>query len=201
MSGLTDRQLTSCENLGSARRREGTGPRAENTAGCELIDLANGPEFLATVARWHYSEWGSLRPYDSVAFREKQLSGHLGSTSFPMTLVALRDSRPVGAVSVASGRYRGRGKARHWLTNLYVLPPHRRLGIGTHLMSRAVFEAGRKGVSELYLVAHCGGDFYLRRGWKCFSTKQEASGAIQILLILPPGSSATAGEGTTPPSR
>ena len=50
--------------------------------------LADRPDFIPTLARWHHEEWADLRPGDSVEARILRLQGSRGRGRIPLTVIA-----------------------------------------------------------------------------------------------------------------
>ena len=50
-----------------------------------------------------------------------------------------------------------------------MIPPWRRLGVGSRLCSTAVFHARRLGLPAIHLYTHENEPFYRRRGWRKLS--------------------------------
>lgn len=62
--------------------------------------LANHPEFIRTIATWHFQEWGSIKPEKTVEWRIENLQKQLNPQSIPLTFVAIAESLPVGSASL-----------------------------------------------------------------------------------------------------
>jgi phosphoglycolate phosphatase-like HAD superfamily hydrolase len=59
--------------------------------------LADRPEFIPTLAEWHFREWAYLRPGDSVANRIRLLHERSGRVELPVTFVASSGSELLGS--------------------------------------------------------------------------------------------------------
>ena len=51
--------------------------------------LADHPDRLETLARWHHEEWHHLNPGDTVENRRARMRAHLAKRQIPTTFVAL----------------------------------------------------------------------------------------------------------------
>jgi predicted N-acetyltransferase YhbS len=131
--------------------------------------LANHPEWIRVLARWHFDEWKHLFPEWTIETVEEELSGHLDSIRIPATLVAVENSEPIGSASLIEKDLPGWEHLTPWLASLYVRPDRRRRGIGRMLVRQAVAEARRLGVGILYLFTPGQRDFYLDLGWNVVS--------------------------------
>jgi GNAT superfamily N-acetyltransferase len=127
--------------------------------------LSDRPEFLATLAQWHYQEWSALRPGDSVEARIVRLQGWCGRGQIPLTVIALSDNGLLGSASLIEHDMDDRLELTPWLAGVFVAPEHRRRGIGTALVRRVMAEAMELQVSKLYLYTVDSPGFYDGLGW------------------------------------
>jgi GNAT superfamily N-acetyltransferase len=127
--------------------------------------LADRPEFIPTLARWHYHEWANLRPGDSVEARILRLQGWCGPWRVPLTVIALSDDELLGSASLIEHDMDSRLELTPWLAGVFVAPQHRRKGIGAALVRRILDEAAVLHVSMLYLYTVESTAFYANLGW------------------------------------
>ena len=59
--------------------------------------LADRPEFVPTLAEWHFREWAYLRPGDSVANRIRLLRERSGRRELPITFIASSGAELLGS--------------------------------------------------------------------------------------------------------
>ena len=64
--------------------------------------LADFPDFLETLARWHHEEWHHLNPGDTVEKRQARMRAHLVKRQIPTTFVALDGDTLLGSACLAS---------------------------------------------------------------------------------------------------
>ena len=127
--------------------------------------LADRREFITTVARWLYEEWGHLRSHETIDDRVKRVDRACGHQQIPTTFVAIQDNKPVGIASLVKHDILTRPELSPWLAGVFVPREHRRRGIGAALVERVVAEARSLGVPRLYLYTPGSGILYLRLGW------------------------------------
>ena len=108
--------------------------------------LADRPEFIPTLARWHHEEWADLRPGDSV-------------------VIATLENELLGSASLIEHDMDSRLDLTPWLAGVFVAPQHRRKGIGTALVRRVLEEATPLPLSKLYLYTVDSTAFYTNLGW------------------------------------
>lgn len=130
-----------------------------------LAYLADHPEFITTLARWHHAQWHYLDRDSSVEARIANFQAHLGRGQVPATFVALEGSTLLGSASLIAHDMDTRPDLTPWLACVYVAPAHRRRGIGTALVQRVAQEAKALGVETLYLFTPDKRAFYEHRGW------------------------------------
>jgi GNAT superfamily N-acetyltransferase len=127
--------------------------------------LADRPQFIPTVARWHHAEWGHLRPGETVEDRAARVERACGHREIPTTFVAVDGGEPVGCASLIEHDMLTRPELSPWLAGVFVLPEHRKRGIGAALVKRVIQEARALGTPRLYLYTSGFGALYLRLGW------------------------------------
>ncbi|HEV2318184.1 MAG TPA: GNAT family N-acetyltransferase [Verrucomicrobiae bacterium] len=130
--------------------------------------LADHPEFISTVARWHHEEWSYLRPGDTVEARTIRLRAESGRGEIPTVFIACSNGTPLGSAMLIAHDMDTRMDLSPWLAGVFVAPEHRRRGIGRALVRRVVECAGELGVGRLYLFTPSAEQMYLRLGWSSF---------------------------------
>ena len=68
-----------------------------------------------------------------------------------------------------------------WLASVYVLPSHRKRGIGAALCRRVAHEARRFGFGRLYLITYDKEDFYKGLGWKEIQRTQYRKDKVTVM--------------------
>ncbi len=113
--------------------------------------LFGHPEHVPLVAGWIYDEFWRDKPGYSVEVFEGLLRQAGDPDRIPLSLLALADGAPAGTVNLVHSDSQRRPDLHPWLAALFVAPAHRGRGIGGALCRALVAEAGRLGVSDLYL--------------------------------------------------
>jgi GNAT superfamily N-acetyltransferase len=142
----------------------GAGPSGP-TDSIRIEYLADRPEFIPTLARWHYQEWGSDRPDDSAENRIALLNERIGRDHLPLTFVALKADELVGSASLIEHDIDNRQELTPWLASVFVAPEQRRRGIGGALVRRIVDETATLGIPRIYLYTYKSVPFYSTLGW------------------------------------
>ena len=127
--------------------------------------LADRREFIPVVARWLHTEWGHLRPGETVEDRAARVECDCGHCEVPTTFIALGGDQLLGSASLVEHDMDIRPKLSPWLSGVFVAPEHRRRGIGAALVERVVQEARALGTPRLYLYTPGSGALYFRLGW------------------------------------
>lgn len=143
--------------------------------------LSNHPEWIGTLAGWHFAEWQHLYPewtLDSVA---AELALHRDPNRVPTTLVAVEDGVPVGSVSLIEKDLSGWDHLTPWLASLYVLEDRRGRGLGRLLVARVVDEARRFGIPSLYLFMPKHRAFYASLGWTELAVADAAGERVTVM--------------------
>jgi predicted N-acetyltransferase YhbS len=127
--------------------------------------LADRPEFIPTLAEWHFREWAYLRPGDSVANRVRLLHERSGRRDLPITFVASSGAQLLGSAMLIHHEMDSRPQFTPWLAGVFVAPAHRRCGIGRALAEHVVGQAATLGFSTVYLFTPSAEGFFSRLGW------------------------------------
>jgi predicted N-acetyltransferase YhbS len=129
----------------------------------EIAHLFQHPEHVHEVARWIHEEWWRDKPGHTVETMATRLREAKDRNGVPLSLVALRAEGPVGTVNLVANDNEERPDLAPWLAALLVRPEHRGRGVGSALVRSLVAEAGRLGISRMYLGTDIPG-YYERLG-------------------------------------
>lgn len=131
----------------------------------ELGYLADHPEAVAPLARWHHAEWGSLVRDWPLSLAEEELRHHVERRALPTTIVAWLDGALAGSASLLVEDMPDFPPLSPWLGSVYVAPWARGRGIGRRLVERVTAEARSLGVRTLYLFTTEARAYYEALGW------------------------------------
>ena len=143
--------------------------------------LADRPEFIPTLARWHYEEWANLRSGDSVEARILRLQGSCGRGRIPLTVIAILENELLGSASLIEHDMDSRLDLTPWLAGVFVAPQHRRRGIGAALVRRIMEEATPLPLSKLYLYTVDSTVFYAHLGWSLVEKARYRENYVSIM--------------------
>lgn len=149
--------------------------------------LADRPAFVPTVAEWQHRQWGHLTPGSSLDQRIAHLSRSMGRDAIPITFVAVAEDAPRGCASLIHHDLTTRMELSPWLASVYVDPEHRKQGIGSGLVRRAMEKAGELGVERLYLITPDQERFYRRLGWSSLEWTNYRGENVVIMECTPNG--------------
>lgn len=127
--------------------------------------LADHPEHVDTLARWHYEQWRTFIPEWSFEDARRELASHTARVAIPTTLVALADDEVIGSASLVVEDLPEWRRFSPWVASVFVAPGWRGRGVATRLVDRATRVAADAGTTTLYLLTEDKADFYRRRGW------------------------------------
>jgi predicted N-acetyltransferase YhbS len=127
--------------------------------------LADRPEFIPTLAEWHFREWAYLRPNDSVANRIELLRERSGRAELPITFVASSGAELTGSAMLMHHEMDTRPQYTPWLAGVFVAPAQRQRGIGRALTQHVISEAAARGFRTLYLFTPSAEAFFSHLGW------------------------------------
>lgn len=152
--------------------------------------LADTPELIPVVAGWQHAEWGNFVGTRTLQQRQERLQQHLQRNAMPTTFVAWLNGEPVGSASLIANDMPALSAWIPWLSALYVLPEHRRQGIGSKLVERVAAEAVTLGYPRIYLYTLDQMSFYAARGWQMSHVRHYRAHNMTVmardLIINPP---------------
>jgi GNAT superfamily N-acetyltransferase len=146
-----------------------------------FVPLLDRAEFIPLVAQWNWDEWGELLPERSAAEYADYLRREMRRDGIPIAYLALDDGLLVGTVSLLPDDLEIRPEITPWLAALYVVPGHRRRGLGRRLVAYAVEAARSFGVGTLYLYTPGQAAFYRPMQWELVEETEFRGRAITIM--------------------
>ena len=147
-----------------------------------IINLAEAPEHIDTLAKWHHQQWHALNPGQTLAQRIQKMQGYLGGDFIPGTYVAF-DGRLLGSAAIVECDMDSRQDLSPWLASVYVDPPYRRQGIGSSLVRHVVEQARLHGINRLYLFTPDQVAFYQQLGWQILEVAEYIQHPVTIMYI------------------
>jgi len=154
----------------------------QNMAGLRIAYLDEHIDAIPTLAQWHHMEWLSVTPNLSVADRIAGFTARARRGSVPTGLVGLIDELVVGMACLVDCDIPSHCHLTPWLATVLVAPEHRRQGIGSALCARAVEEARRLGVPNLYLFTFDKQSMYKQLDWSELEEARYAGRAGTIMV-------------------
>jgi predicted N-acetyltransferase YhbS len=129
----------------------------------QIDHLFAHPEYIRSVAGWIHGEFWHEKGGHTFETLEAALRAASDPDVLPVSLLALVDGAPAGTVNLIHSDSPSRPDLHPWLAALFVLPEHRRRGVGGALCRALVREARRLAIAELFLGTDIPG-FYARLG-------------------------------------
>ena len=137
----------------------------------EIVYLADHPEFLETVARWHLEAFGEYQPRGmDLASKVGLMKGRMNKERLPILWVALDSGQPVGTVQLKPQEVPALATLTPWVGGLYVDPGHRSKGLGARLVAAAEEAARTLACDRVYLITTDRADYYARLGYQRLQT-------------------------------
>jgi GNAT superfamily N-acetyltransferase len=129
--------------------------------------LANHREVARELARFSYDEWRSIYDQRGQTFADvlSTYNERANIDSLPLALVGFQGERLVGTISLKAQDLDIRAELTPWLGGLFVIPTRRRLGVASMLIDRALEEAKRLKLKQLYLWTVSAESLYRKLGW------------------------------------
>ena len=131
-----------------------------------IFTLAEHPEFIPTLAFWFKSEWPDYYHDRTAESIEEDFRERANRDAIPIAYVAVDDGELIGTMALAAESITTHPHLSPWLCALYVLPDHRKRGVGTALLQAGMEDAKRLGYDELYAGTAVAEAMLLRLGWE-----------------------------------
>ena len=152
--------------------------------------LADTPEIIPLLADWHHNQWGHLPDARTLQQRVVRLNDYLQRQAIPTMFVAWMNDQPIGSASLVANDMKELAEWIPWLSNVYVLPQHRRQGVGAFMVERVAAEAVLLGYPRLYLYTLDQMHFYQQFGWQVshlrFHRGHDMTVMTRDLIVNPP---------------
>lgn len=127
--------------------------------------LADRPEFIPQLARWHHGEWSHFRPAFTLEERIAELKESCGRHEIPATFVASDGPRLLGSAMLVPHDMDHNPHWTPWLASVFTAPEARGQGIATALCQRVMHFASKLGLARIYLYTPSAERLYARLGW------------------------------------
>lgn len=148
--------------------------------------LADHPQHVALLARWHYGAWGAVLHGWSERAAADELATHRQRCAIPTTVLALEGDDPIGSASLLANDHDAIRQYTPWLASVFVREDRRRAGIARALVERVLDDANTLGVEELYLYTYDAADYYRHLGWR-LRDRVMLSGLLVDVMATNPG--------------
>lgn len=123
----------------------------------KIRPLADHPEHVATIGRWHWEEWGHADPGGSLESWTEGIASRTRRDSIPTTFIALDGVELMGSVCIVEFDMDTRKDLKPWVAGLLVAPEYRKQGVGSALMKEVMSFAANIGLQAESL--------YMNLGW------------------------------------
>jgi GNAT superfamily N-acetyltransferase len=137
-----------------------------------IVLLAERPDAVDVVARWHFDEWGTGPEEVGLEATRRRLADWATGGGVPCAYIAVVNDEVCGSASLVDHDMpdppAGTSELRPWLSGVYVKRQRRKTGLGPALVSAVEKAAGALGYSSLYLhtAAVTAVKFYAPMGWQ-----------------------------------
>ena len=143
--------------------------------------LANHPQHIATLAKWHQQQWHNISPHLDTNKRISHLSAHHNVAAIPVTLIAQQQNQLIGSASLVEDDMQDRPQYSPWLASVYVDPAYRQQGIASTLISDIITQARLLELPQIYLFTADQSEFYAKRDWKTIEHRHYHGVTVDIM--------------------
>jgi GNAT superfamily N-acetyltransferase len=143
--------------------------------------LADHPEAIPVVAKWHWEEWGRYEADSSHKETLESISEQHHRYSLPLAYIALVDGKPVGAASLVEHDMDVHKELTPWLAGVYVDPPFRNHGVASGLVKQVCVKAREIGFERIYLYTISAYGLYAQLGWSLYLEEKYHDRPVKIM--------------------
>ncbi|WP_133406924.1 GNAT family N-acetyltransferase [Parashewanella tropica] len=118
----------------------------------QVAYLADHQEYVSTIAKWYYDEWGNngkTFTYDFIY--NLGLSRSKNKGKLPYSFIIEDNNALVGVAELKYRENKHHPEYEHWVGGVYVCPNQRGKGYANILISKAKQLARELGIEQLYL--------------------------------------------------
>lgn len=151
----------------------------------KILNLAEAPEHIPTIAAWHQAEWGYLNPAGTLETRIERMQRFLKGAHMPSMYIGVDGRRVIGTAALVESDMDSHPELSPWLASVYVDPEYRKRGVGAALVKHVVSVARMQGRSPLYLFTPDQARFYLGLGWQFIAQESYRGGEATLMKIAP----------------
>ena len=143
--------------------------------------LAQHPEFIPTLAQATLDHYRDILRDETLDTRLAKLRSHMQTDSLPLALVASTDGELLGMGALREHDLPSHEEFTPWLGGMFVLPQHRRKGVGAALCRALEEKAWLMGYVVLYLFTLDQQRLYARLGWQQFQSSSWLGHPVDIM--------------------
>ncbi len=159
-----------------------------------IAPLADHPETLPTLKEWFETEWESYYGPNGPGDAEKDLVSYMNRGELPVALVAFIRDELCGIAALTAASLTTHAHLSPWAAAGLVNPPHRRKGIGAHLLSALEEVARTFGYAHIYCGTSTAMRLLHRAGWQFMERVSYHGDEVSIYHKgLSPGAAAVRG--------
>jgi len=146
----------------------------------KIAYLADHPEAVPIIAEWFKTEWAAYYGTGGPGCAEHDLFTYAGCEQLPVGLIAYCDDQLCGIAALKADSISTHTHLGPWVAAGLVLPPFRRRGIGTGLISALEGVAKRLGYSTIYTGTSTATGLLARHGWQFMERVQYDGEEVSI---------------------
>jgi GNAT superfamily N-acetyltransferase len=160
----------------------------------QIVRLADRPDALDIVARWHFDEWGTGPENVGLEAVRRRVASWATQGGIPCGYIAVVVDEVCGSAALVdhdmSDPPKGVENLRPWLSGVYVKAERRKTGLGPPLVKAVEEAANALGQPKLYLYTApaTAKKFYEPMGWdEILAPRYEGRRVVimQKVLALP----------------
>ncbi len=149
----------------------------------KIIDLAQAPQHIPTIARWHFDEWGYLNPGKTLEYRIERMQRYIADNPIPSMLIAVDGDEVLGTAALVEADMDNHPELTPWLASVYIRADQRGRGLGRQLVQALMDFAGRQQLPHLYLFTPDQAGFYQKLGWRPLAQESYRDTPVTIMQL------------------
>jgi len=152
----------------------------------EIAYLRDHPEYIDTIAKWLFTEWGQYKPNTTLDTVAARLRRYLNRDNIPITIIALAGGTVVGTATLRQSDLKERRDLRPWMASVYVDRNYRNKGVGSALVLSIERIATSLGFRRIHLYTPDRQSFYGRLSWSVLEDVDRGGKQVTVMYKMLP---------------
>ena len=149
----------------------------------QVVYLADCPQYITVLAKWCHEQWGYLNPNRTLAEVEINFSELLNLDRIPFALVVIDGGKAIAMASLDLQDMDVYPDLTPWLASVYVVPAHRKKGIGSKIVKAVLEKAKQHHVKKVYFFTMDQEHWYAKMGFQVLQKTNYHNEDVTVMVL------------------